>query len=182
MLPHHDLQVVGGGGIQPHEGLVHHNELRLVEPRGDDGQLLLHTVGIGVDGLGQIRVQAEPLRQRLDAFRAGRPYAVDIRHEVQISDPGEEIVQVRVIRDIGQRLFRADGVGYDIMAADGDLSLVKPQQPAAGFQRGGLARPVVADKAVDLPRGDIQGQIVHGGLIAVFFGQMFDVQHIRPSV
>ena len=56
-LPHHALEQMGGLGVQSHEGFVHEDQLWLVDPRGDDRQLLLHAMGIGGDGLGQIARQ-----------------------------------------------------------------------------------------------------------------------------
>ena len=56
-LPHHPLEDVGRLGVQAHKRLIHDDELGLVEPSGDNGQLLLHTVGVGGNGLGQVRRQ-----------------------------------------------------------------------------------------------------------------------------
>ena len=41
--------------------------LGLVDPGGDDGQLLLHAVGVGGDGLGQVVGQLEQVGVFLDA-------------------------------------------------------------------------------------------------------------------
>ena len=41
-------------GVQADKRLVHQNQLRRMEPRGDNCQLLLHPVGISRNGLGQI--------------------------------------------------------------------------------------------------------------------------------
>ena len=47
---------MAGLGVQPREGLVQHHQLGRVDQRADDGQLLLHAVGIGADRLGQFRI------------------------------------------------------------------------------------------------------------------------------
>ena len=72
-LPHHALEQMGGLGVQTHEGLIHHDELGLVEPGGDDGQLLLHAVGVGGDGLGQVVRQLEAGGVVVDALPGAPP-------------------------------------------------------------------------------------------------------------
>ena len=36
-LTHHALEQVGSLGVQAYEGLIHDDDLRVVEPRGNDG-------------------------------------------------------------------------------------------------------------------------------------------------
>ena len=43
-LAHHALEQVGRLGVKPDERFVHEDELRFVQPCGDDRQLLLHAV------------------------------------------------------------------------------------------------------------------------------------------
>ena len=104
---------------------------------------------------------------------------VDVRYEGQILLSRKEIVQIRVVRQVGQVPFAAKGVRADGPAVDKDLSLVKGQDPTAGSEGGGLPGAVVADEAADLPRGDVQGQIVHRYFLSVGLGQMLDLQHGR---
>ena len=70
-LAHHALEQMRRLGVQAHKGLIHDDQLRLMNPRGDDGQLLLHAVGIGRDGLRQIARQFKDAR-RTAAMRACR--------------------------------------------------------------------------------------------------------------
>ena len=71
-LPHHALEQVGRLGVQAYEGFVHNDELWIVDPGGDDGQLLLHAVGIGGDGLGQVVRQLEQVGVVRGCVPAGR--------------------------------------------------------------------------------------------------------------
>ena len=179
-LPHHGLEQVGRLGVKPHEGLVHDNELRVVEPCGDDGELLLHAVGIGGDGLRQIARQLEKLRVFPDTrLPRGGVHAEHIGDEAQILDAGHVVVQIRVVGDVRQLPLAAQRVGSDGAAAHGDLAAVELQDPHRRLQRGGLSRAVVTDEAVDLPRRDVQRQIVHGFFLAVGLGQVLNVQHGR---
>ena len=63
------------------------------------------------------------------------------------------------------------------MPGNKDLALVKLLNAGNGTQRRRLACAVVADEAVDLARGDVQSQIIHGELIAESLGKMFNFQH-----
>ena len=56
-LPHHALEQMGRLGVQAHKGFVHNDELGIVDPGCDDGQLLLHAVGVAGDGLAQVVCQ-----------------------------------------------------------------------------------------------------------------------------
>ena len=58
-----------------------------------------------------------------------------------------------------------------------DLTLIKLQNAAAGLQSGGLAGTVVTDKSTNLPRRDMEAQIIDSGLFAVSFRQVFDFEH-----
>ena len=177
-LAHHALEQVGGLGVQAYEGLIHDDDLRVVEPRGNDGQLLLHAVGIGGNGLGQVARQLKGIRVGADTSLPGLGvHAEYVGDEVQIFDAGHVVVQIRIIGDVGHLPLAAQGIGLDGPAVDGDLALVKLQNAHHGFQRGGLAGAVMADEAVDLAGGDVQRQIVHGLLLAVGLGQMLNVQH-----
>ena len=177
-LPHHALEQMGGLGVKTHKGLIHDDETGLVEPCGDDGQLLLHAVGVGGDGLSQIVRQFEAGGVVVDALPAHLSADVeDVSDEVEIPDAGHVVVQVGVIGDIGQLPLAGDGVGADGSAADGDLPGVELQDAHHAAEGGGLTGAVVADEAVNFAGGDVQGQIVHRLFSAVGLSQMLDVQH-----
>ena len=153
-----------------------------MQPRGDDGQLLLHAVGIGGDRLGQILRQLEGVGVFSDALLPlPRSDAEDIGHEVQVLDARHKVVQVGVVGDVGHLPLAAQGIRLDGLAVNGDLPLIELQNAHHGFQRGGLACAVVADEAVDLTGGNVQRQIVYGLLLAVALGQMLNVQHMLSS-
>ena len=168
----------GGLGVQAHKGLVHQDEPGLVDPGGDQGQLLLHAVGEGGDGLGQVPLDAQHLGIGVDPLPADRGlHPVDVADEVQKADAAHVLIDIRVVRDIGHALLAGQGLGDDVPAVDADLPLIKGQDARAGFQGGGFAGAVVADEAVDLARGDVQAQVVHGLGVAIGLGQMLNGQH-----
>ena len=117
-------------------------------------------------------------RQIVDALLPhARLHAEDVSDKVQVLDAAHEVVEVGVVRDVGQTVLGLQRVLADGDAVDIDLALVKVQDADRGFQGRGLAGAVVADEAVDLARRDVQAQIVYGDLVAEGFCQMFDTQH-----
>ena len=93
--------------------------------------------------------------------------------------PGHEIIEIRVVGDIGQLALAGQRVLPHRHAADGDLPRVEGKDAGHGLQRGGFARAVVADEAIDLPGADVERQIIHGFFVPIGFGEMLNVEHGR---
>ena len=167
-----------GLGVEADERLIHQNEPWLVQPRRDDGKFLLHAVRIGGDGLGEVVRQCEKLGilsdARLPRFRV---HAEDVGDEVQILDARHKFVEIGVIWNVGEHFLAGDGVVLNRVSPHGDLAGVELLDADDGFERRGLARAVVSDKAVDLPRRDVERKIVHGLLFAEGLGQVFNIEH-----
>ena len=167
-LPHHPLESVGGLGVQPHKRLVHDDQFGVMEPGGDDGQLLLHAVGIGGNGLGQVRRQLKEVSVLADALLPGLGvYTKNVRNEVQVLDARHVLVQVRIVGNVGHIPLAVQRLGADGLAVHDDFPGVKLQNARHCLEGGGLAGAVVADKAVDLPCPDVQAQVVHRFFLSV---------------
>ena len=165
--------------VKPHERLIHQNQLRIVQPGGNNGQLLLHTVGIGGDGGRKVACQLEQIAVFLYAFLPlCRVNAENIRDEVQVLNPRHKVVEIRVVRNISKTLFAGDRVLADGDAADQDVAGIKPQNSRNGFQRSGFSGAVMADKTVDFARQDVQRKIIDRGFVPVGLGQMLNLQHV----
>ena len=149
-----------------------------MDPGGDNGQLLLHAVGISADGLVQIAGNLKGIGQLLDPLGTllGRD-AEHITDEVQVLHAGHKLIQIGIIRDVGHLFLAANGVCLDGQAIDQDLAAVELHDACHAFQRGGLACAVVTDEAVNFTGPDVQGQIVHGLFFAIGLGKMVDFQH-----
>ena len=149
---------------------------------GNDGQLLLHAVGIGGDGLGQIGGEPEPFGVFPDtAFPFLLGNTEHIGDKIEVLDAVEELVKIGVIGQVGDLLLAADGVLPNGDAVYIDLALLKLQDAAAGFDGGGFTGAVVPDKAVDLPCPDVQADIVNCFFLPVYLRQMFDFEHSASS-
>lgn len=143
MLRHDLFQLMGGQGIQPHKGLVHEDQLGIVEQGGDEGDLLLHAVGAVGDGLGQVVGHAQELAILPDAGGAVcLGHAVYVGHKVQVLQAGEEIVQVWIVRYVGKLLLAGQGLFLDGMPGHKNIALGQLENAAAGFQRGGFPAPL----------------------------------------
>ena len=165
-------------GIESDERFVHDDEFGLMDPGRDRGELLLHAVGVGRNRLPEIAGQIERVRVAADPLRAlGRSHAVHVGYEIQVFRTAHILVQVRIVRDIGELLLAGDGIGLDRGPVDQDFSRVKAQDPGHGAQGRRFAGAVVPDETEDLPRRNVQTQVVDGFFGAVGFGQVRNIQH-----
>ena len=107
-----------------------------------------------------------------------RLHAEDVGDKIEVLDACHKLVEVGVIRDIGQHFLAGDGIVLNGMSADGDRPRVKLLDADDGLERCGLARAVVPDEAVDLARRDVERQIVHSLLLAEGFAQVVNIEHV----
>ena len=149
-----------------------------MQPRRNNGKLLLHAVGIGRDGLRQVGRQLEEVRVLADALlpRAFL-HAENVGDEIEVLDARHKLVEVGVIRDVGEHLLAGDGIVLNGVPADRDPAGIELLDADDRLERRGLARAVVADEAVDLPWRDVERQIIHGFLFAEGLGQVFNIEH-----
>ena len=183
VLAHHALENVRGLRVETDERFVHENELRLVQPCGDDRELLLHAVGIGGDGLRQIVRQRKlrgPAADTLGAFVGA--YAENVGDKIEVLDAAHKVVKIGIVGDIGESALTLERLGAHGMSGNENFTLVELLDARNGAQRRGFARAVVTDETVNFARGDVQREIVHGELIAEGLGKVFDFQHDSSPV
>ena len=176
--PHGLLELVRRQRVQPDEGFIHQDQFGRMEQRRDDGQLLLHAVGVVPDGLGQRPGQAEALPVHPHPLGAGRVrHPEDVRDEIEVLDAGHVMVKVGVIGQIGQLPLGGKRVLPHRDAVHPHLAAVRLEDAAATFQGSGLARTVRPDEAEDLAGPDGQRQSVHCRLLPVALGQLLNLKH-----
>ena len=74
-----------------------------MQQRRNDGKLLLHAVGVRPDGLRKFLRQAKGIAVLPDTLHPlCGAYAKDIRNKIKVLDAGHILVQLRVIRQVGQ--------------------------------------------------------------------------------
>ncbi len=178
VLAHHAFENVRGLRVETDERLIHENELRLVQPGRDDRELLLHAVGIGGDRLREIVRQLKLRGPAADTFGAlVRAHAENVGDEIEVLDAAHKVVKIGVVGDVGESALARKRLGAHGMSGNENFALVELLDACNGAQRRGFSRAVVPDEAVNFARGNVQGEIVHGELIAEGFGKMFDFQH-----
>ena len=95
----------------------------------------------------------------------------DVGDKIEVLDARHKLVEVGVIRDVGEHLLAGDGIVLNGVPADRDPAGIELLDADDRLERRGLARAVVADEAVDLPWRDVERQIIHGFLFAEGLGQ-----------
>ena len=124
-------------------------------------------MGVGGYGLGQIRSQFKGIRKRGNPLLAiPGVYPKNVRDKIQELNAGHEIVQIRIIRYVGDFPFAGKRIRFYGYTVNQNISGIKLRNTCAGFQRGRFSRAVVTNEAVNFSRADVQGQIVHCLLIA----------------
>ena len=133
---------------------------------------------VRADGLTEIARELKRIGIRLDARPAlrGRD-AEDVGNEVQVLDAAHEIVQIRIVRDVGKQLLAGQRLCFDRVTANRDLARVELQDADGRLERRRLAGAVVADKAVDLARRNVQAQIIDGLFLTISLGKMLNIEH-----
>ena len=103
VLAHHALEQVGRLGVQSYERFVHYDKLWIVDPGGEDGQLLLHAVGVGGDGLSQVVGQLEQVGVFAYAVAVGRSHCTPKMSAMKLRYlyAGHKVVQVWIVRNVG---------------------------------------------------------------------------------
>lgn len=182
-LPHDVLEHQGGRRVQAHEGLIQQQELWLVDEGREDGQLLLHAVGVGGDQVPQGGRELEGVGVLPDE---GLPLpggdGKHVGNEVQILDAGEILVKVGVVGDVGHLLLAAHRVRGEVLAANGDGAGIPALDAGHALESGGLAGAVVADEGVEVPGLDVEGQVGDPlGAALVVLGEAIDVKHEKNS-
>ena len=128
-----------------------------MEPGGNNGKLLLHSVGISGNRLCQISTQFKGVcqfRNSLLSDRGGHPK--NITCKVQELNAGHKSVQIRIIRDVGNFLLAGKRIFPNGNAIDPDVTAVKFQNSGAGFQSRGFSGTVMSDKTVNFSRTNVQ--------------------------
>ena len=130
---HDFLQREGGLRIKPDKRLIKYEKLRLVDQRRDDRHLLLHAMRVGSDQVSQGIRHLKEIRVPLYAFfPLGGADTEYIRDKIQILDPGQILIEIRVVRDICRDLLALHWLILHGMTVYIDFSLGKIQNADHG--------------------------------------------------
>ena len=170
---------MGGLGVQAHEGLVQHQQAGRVDKGRDQGQLLLHAMGIAGNGIAQRVLQLQGAGGPLDTPAAvGLGYGKNIGDKGQILDTRQVIVEIGIVRDIGKAGLGGYRIAGQVNPINEDLARIIALRADQAFDGRSLSGPVVADKAEDIARLHAKGEVAHRGLTAgIGLGQVGDLKH-----
>ncbi len=164
------------GGVQADGGLVQDNDLRLPQQRGGDAHPLAVAFGKVADQPPFHPLQAGAGGGDLHSVQAVRPAlgSLQFRHKKQIFPHRHLLVKGRLLRQIPNA--RLGGLGFlrDIMPRHPHGPRRGGQVAGKNIHRGGLARAVGAEQAVNAAVLHGEADIVHRQMAAVTFCQMFD--------
>lgn len=165
-------------GVEPGQGFVEQQHLRIVDEGAGDRHLLTHSarqvVGKRVALLGEIERGEQGLRLGLeirDLVGGGR--------ERQVFPDGQGVEQARVVRDVAQGLLGGDRRPDDVVTGDRERSGRGRDDAGKAAQRGRLAGAIGPDQPQDLARADLEAQVLDGGEIAVGLAEIRDFDHGR---
>ena len=97
--------------------------------------------------------------------------AVHARHELQVLQDGEVLVEAEALRHVADVALDLLASRADVVAERRAAAAVRRQQPAQHAQRGGLAGAVGAEEAVDLAALDAHGEVAHDHLAVEGLGE-----------
>ena len=165
-------------GIEAGGGLVEDEDPGVVQHGLGEARALPEALGQLVDApvhhAGEAALLDDPL-QALAPARAGE--ATGIGDEVEVLPDGQVGVQGRVLRQVADALLDGKRRLEHVVAVHPRRSPGGEQVAGEDLHDRGLAGPVGAEKADDLPRSDGEGHILHGLHGAVALRQAPHVDH-----
>src|SRR5437879_6066359 len=158
-----------GHRVHPFERLVQEEQLRTVDERGRQRQLLAHAEGVVRDQLAGIACQLHRLQQLVGAaggFRAAQ--AVEAPHEDQVLPAGEPIEEKQAVRNYPDAALEGIAGGQ---LQDPHRAAGRSEHAGQHGDGGALAGAVLTEKAVEAAARHTQVDAVHGQLIAEAAGE-----------
>jgi hypothetical protein len=153
--------------------LVQKEKPRITKKRRRDAESLAHSLGVGRDPVVATVGEAELLQHRLHAPRVG-PVAVERGEQAQVPASCQIRIESRLLDeapDTPERGRPESRIGSE----DGDRPRVASHEAEQDAHRRRLARPVGAEKPVDLARGNGEIDVVHGAPRSVVLDEASDL-------
>ena len=172
------LELVGGQRVKANEGLVKQKQLRCVDQCAYEDELLAHAVRVAADLVAEVLGNLQTLGELGDACRACvGGYLKDVGDVGEVLDARHEVVDVGVIRHVGDLALCRDGVSRYVDAADADRARIDGLDAGDGADERCLAGAVVANEAVDVAGLDGERQVTYGEFLAVALLVMGDLEN-----
>jgi hypothetical protein len=173
-------QVSPSAGIQARGRFVEVEDPGPPDHAGGEVEPASHAAGVGL-GRPAAGVGEGELLQQLSRPPTGRGpgQAEQPPDQHQVLDPGEALVDRRVLPGQGDELPHLVGLRDDVVAADGGVALVGAQQGGEDPHRGGLAGAVGAEDGQHRPGAGRQLGAGQGCGLAEALDQAFRLDRVR---
>src|SRR5690348_8159410 len=168
-VEHDVLHRLGIDRIEPREGLVQDDQLRVVQDGGDELHLLLHAPGQLVDASGRPLRETEALEPPARPVARQSPiHSLHLRQECEDVQDAHLAVQPPLLRQVADP-FRVLAASR-WLAEQPDLARVRLEDVHDHANRGRLAGAVGPEQAVHGARGNGQRERVDGGVTGEALG------------
>ena len=173
----HDLR-----RVKADRRLIENEEFRIAEQRLRKAATLPVALGKIADDAALHIGDAQTLHCVLDLlFPLGRRYFFQSGGKGQVVTHAHFRIDRRDLRQIADPLFDLHRILCDVVAVYEHRSGVGGEASRDHVHRRGFARAVRPEKSEDLMIADREGDILHGGMQTVVFGQILDFNHINVS-
>ena len=160
-------------GIEAECGLVEKDDLRMVEQPAGDLEPSFHAAGELFDEAFFAIAEVDESEELFDAGAAlaGR-HAIEDAVEFHIFPGGEFVIEGGVLENDAEGFADGGGVGGGVVAIDDERAGGGAEEGGEHFDGGGFAGAVGAEKGEAFAAGDIEGDVIDGGEVAEFFGEV----------
>ena len=158
-----EVHPLPGQGVEGAEGLVHQQQLGVVNEGAGDGDALLHAAGelLGIAALEALEAHQLEKTPRLGLQR-GAVHLEDLDGQQDIVEDLAPVQQQGLLKD------KADlAPGIELLLVDKDLAGALLEEPRDDLEQRCLAAARRADKAHELLRVDVKGDAAEGLELAV---------------
>jgi hypothetical protein len=158
--------------VDPLERLIEEEQLRPVDERAGQRQLLLHAVAVILDELAALGGELHGLEQLGRSPGRDEPVEpVELPLDAKHLASGEALEEGQAVRDDADSPLHGETVPREVGAQDAGLPAGGAKQPGEHLHGGALPGAVRPQEAVEGPGRDAQVDGGHGGLAVEEAGQ-----------
>jgi hypothetical protein len=162
------------------ERLVEQEQLRVVQQRSGQRDLLAHAGGVVHHHDALRRVEFEHAEQFIGALADHLTgHAAEQAQVRQDLAPSQPVRQGQAVRQHADQRLGGHRIAPHVPAEDRDRTAVRPQQAHRHRQRGGLARPVRPDQAEERASRYPQVDVIDGHILAEALEQPGELERGR---
>src|SRR5256712_6756264 len=175
------FHLAGALRIQAYGGLVEEENLRIVEQRRGQGDLLPHAPGVAGKEVIAPLPEVEELEQRVDAAIAKAALdVVEVAGELEELACAQLVIEGGRVRDVTDHCLGPLGFRRDVDAPHTGAAGSGPQEANQHLDGSRLPRAIGAEESEQLPGRDLQVQVLHRRQAPVALGQKAGGKHRAP--